>query len=92
VMLEMAQQWEIIESYWSSERLQLTQQPVSSREQAPDSDLEARVQRFLSDSDAMLIRMGQMREDLLSASNASMAGELGPLAHQKAGYLIAEVG
>lgn len=90
VMLEMAQQWEIIESYWSSERYQLSQ-PSSTMEQPPDDPMEARVTRFFTDSEAMLLRMTQMREDLLSASNASMAGELGPLAHQKAGYLIAEV-
>ncbi|KAI1712385.1 immunoglobulin i-set domain-containing protein [Ditylenchus destructor] len=53
------------------------------------SQIDNRVAQFLQNADSMLHQLDKMGAELVNA-NAPMAGELGPLAHQKAGALIDE--
>uniref|UniRef100_A0A915ES14 DUF7799 domain-containing protein n=1 Tax=Ditylenchus dipsaci TaxID=166011 RepID=A0A915ES14_9BILA len=53
------------------------------------TQLSSKVQQFLQNADSVLNQLNQMAGELIDA-NAAIAGELGPLAHQKAGALIDE--
>jgi hypothetical protein len=87
LMLKMAQQWELLDSYWSAEREKLSQNAQPAEQ---SGGMQERTRAFLAGAEVALAQLRKMREDLLTSSGASMASELGPLANQKAGPLITE--
>uniref|UniRef100_A0A0M3IMF2 Spectrin repeat-containing domain protein n=1 Tax=Ascaris lumbricoides TaxID=6252 RepID=A0A0M3IMF2_ASCLU len=101
-MLKMAVEWEQIEESWKNERIKLDAQiEESGAFLAQIDDIEkwlkdARIQlktgyntNSLMQQALMLNQLNAMEADMLNA-NAAMAGELAPLARQKAQVLIDE--